>query len=179
MMKCMVSIVVLGGGVFMEGLSITSQSFKPNTRLGNEYVYTECGGSNKSPHLAWRDAPTQTKSFVIICDDPDAPTEMPFVHWIFFNIPASVHEVAVGVARKAEVNLANTITSLQGKNDFGNIGYDGPCPPKGHGIHHYSFRIYALDTMLHIKAGATKGQLDAAIQGHVIATAEIVGLYER
>lgn len=165
--------------MLMQELTITSQSFKPNTYLDREYVYTECGGRNKSPHLAWRDAPAQTKSFVIIADDADAPREVPFVHWILFNIPASVHEIEAGIAKKTEVYLGRSVVSFQGKNDFGDVGYDGPCPPKGHGVHHYSFRIYALDTILHIKQGATKDQVDAAMQGHILAEAEIIGLYER
>jgi Raf kinase inhibitor-like YbhB/YbcL family protein len=171
------SIVVIGflGGAMAQGLTITSESFKHNHRLPNDYVYTQCGGKNRSPQLSWHNAPVGTQSFAIICDDPDAPTDKPFVHWIIVNIPSAVVELSTGLSKQSRIFNG----ALQGKNDFGNIGYDGPCPPQGHGVHRYFFRVYALDTVLESTAGETKEQFDRASKGHILATAEIIGLYEQ
>lgn len=171
------SMFVMGllGGTMIQGLTITSESFKHNSRLPHEYAYTECGGKNRSPELSWNNAPAGTQSFAIVCDDPDAPKATPFVHWVLINIPAIVSEVSAGLSKQQQV-LGDAI---QGKNDFGTLGYDGPCPPQGHGVHRYFFRLYALDTLLDLAPGLTKEQFDAASKGHILATAEIIGLYER
>lgn len=124
------------------------------------------------PSLEWGKGPDSTKTYALICDDPDAPSKI-WVHWILFNIPSTV--------TKLDENIPlgeNTIGgALQEKNDSGDMGYSGPCPPGG--IHHYHFRIYALDCSLSLKAGATRDDVDAAMKNHILAQGEIIGLYKR
>ncbi len=126
-------------------------------------------GEDLSPALAWSGVPPGTKEFALVCDDPDAPREKPWVHWVLYGIPAGttgLKEASKGVG-------------VDGKNDFGRPGYGGPMPPKGHGIHHYRFRLYTLDAALDLGPGATKDQLLAALKGHILAETELVGTYER
>jgi Raf kinase inhibitor-like YbhB/YbcL family protein len=131
-------------------------------------------GDNKSPQLAWADAPTGVKSFALVCDDPDAPMK-PWVHWVIWNIPADAHGLEEGVPADASRGDG----ARQGKNDFGGVGYDGPDPPAG-GAHHYFFRLYALDTTLDLPAGpATRQQLDQAMTGHVIGHGQLMGTYQK
>jgi hypothetical protein len=128
-----------------------------------------CEGANVSPELHWRDAPTNTKSIVLIVDDPDAPVGT-FTHWVLFDIPADTKQMAEG-----EKTLG-----VAGKNDFGRAGYGGPCPPRGHGPHRYFFTLYALDiASLKLKAGADRRQVEAVLRGHVLAQAQYLGRYER
>ena len=110
-----------------------------------------------------------TKSFVLICDDPDAPAGT-WVHWVIFNIPGEIRNLPENI-------LADSVEWIQGMNDFGKTGYGGPCPPSG--VHRYFFKIYALDTMLDIPSGATKIEVEKAMNGHIIANSEIIGLYKR
>lgn len=128
---------------------------------------------NKAPELSWSNAPEGTKSFALIMDDPDAPGKT-WVHWVVFNIPATVHELSEKLGKKR--TLPNGIT--QGINDFEQIGYDGPYPPVG-AAHRYFFKLYALDTVLDIPAGSTKKTLEEAMKGHILATAQILGTYAR
>ncbi|MBM3896911.1 MAG: YbhB/YbcL family Raf kinase inhibitor-like protein [Thaumarchaeota archaeon] len=148
---------------------IESPAFKNGDRIASKYT---CDGADISPELKWRDAPKNTKSFALISDDPDAPMGV-FTHWIIFNIPPSEGTLKEGIETKP--TLPNG--SIQGKTDFGRIGYGGPCPPSG--THRYRFHIYALDTMLSLSAGSTKQQVLRAIQGHVLEEAETFGLYSR
>ena len=130
-----------------------------------------CEGADLSPAIEWSGAPNEAKSLALIVDDPDAPGGI-WNHWLLFNIPAAVHALAQGFkpGRLGE----------SGANDFGNPGYNGPCPPKGHGPHRYYFRLLALDVAkLDLKPGASRAQLDRAIKGHVIGRAEYMGRYER
>jgi Raf kinase inhibitor-like YbhB/YbcL family protein len=159
-----------GGTSMAQHFMLTSDSFQHNSQLSNEYAYKGCHGQNRSPHLVWQGAPTGTKSFALIVEDPDAPRAQPFIHWIIYDIPATVTMLPAGLGEKKY---------KQGVNDFGTMRYDGPCPPKGHGVHRYYFKIYALDTVLTMSNGITKEQFDTAVQGHILATAEIIGLYER
>ena len=131
-------------------------------------------GKDVSPALRWSGAPANAQSYALICDDPDAPRQEPWVHWVLFNLPANTHELSEGVP--AQETLANG--AKQGKNDFGKIGYGGPAPPPGK-PHRYYFRIYALDTVLNLKEGATKQQVDAAMKGHVLGKGELMGKYSR
>ena len=128
-----------------------------------------CEGANVSPELHWSNAPTDTRSFVLIMDDPDAPVGT-FTHWVLFDIPAERSSLAEG---EGKIGLA-------GKNDFDRSGYGGPCPPRGHGPHRYFFTLYALDVaILKLKAGADRRQLEAALRGHILAQAQYLGRYER
>lgn len=137
-------------------------------------------GEDVSPDLEWEGTPQSTRSLALICDDPDAPTADPWVHWLIYNIPATTLSLPGSIPRDGELNAP--ITATQGRNSWPegkNLGYLGPMPPRGHGIHHYHFRLYALSISAPLPVGLTKPQLLDAIADHVVATAEIVGLYER
>jgi len=150
-------------------LLIESPTFKNGERIPSRNT---CDGADVSPELQWKDAPKNTKSFALISDDPDAPMGV-FTHWVIFNIPPSESGLEEGVETKP--TLPNR--SVQGKTDFGRIGYGGPCPPSG--THRYMFHLYALDTNLNLPTGSTKEQVVREMQSHVLGEAEIVGLYSR
>ena len=128
-----------------------------------------CDGANVSPELCWKDVPANTRSFALIMDDPDAPVGT-FTHWVLFDIPADRESLAEG---------EKTI-GVAGKNDFGRVGYGGPCPPRGHGSHRYLFTLYASDAAsLNMKAGAARRDVESALRGHSLAQAYYMGRYER
>ncbi len=165
-MKTTGSLVAITSGAFEDGQSIPTK-------------YTE-DGANLSPPLAWSYAPKGTKQWALICDDPDAPTPEPWVHWVIYSIPGDIRSLPQGV-EPAET-LAALGGALQGKNswpDGQTIGYHGPAPPEGHGVHHYHFKLYALDTVLSLKPDMTKPALEKAIEGHILGTGELIGTYER
>ena|SRR5437762_9107992 len=149
---------------------LTSSAFKHNTAIPKDY---SCDGSDISVPLAWKDVPEGAKSFALIADDPDAPSGT-WVHWVFYDLPANVRELSAGIGH--EESLPNG--AKQGKNDFGKIGYGGPCPPSGP-AHRYHFKLYALDGTSGLKSKATKQQLLDAIKGHVLAEAQLIGTYKR
>lgn len=152
----------------LAGLALTSTAFQHRGTIPERYT---CEGANVSPPLSWDDPPEGTRSFALVVDDPDAPGKV-WVHWLAWDIPAS--------ARTLREDLGPTEPDmLQGRNDFGDRGYGGPCPPKGHGAHRYVFHLYALDTLLNVAPGASRRELDAAMKGHVLATGEIVGHFHR
>ncbi len=150
-------------------MAITSPSFDGGELIPS--VYT-CDGKDLSPPLEWTGAPPETKSFALISDDPDAPAGT-WVHWVVWNIPASVNSLEEDRPKKE--SLPGGI--WQGTTDFRRIGYGGPCPPSG--THRYYFRLYALDTLLELPATTTKGWLEEAMKGHVLAQAELMGKYRR
>lgn len=131
-----------------------------------------CDGTDISPPLSWDNPPSGTQSLALIVDDPDAPTGI-FVHWVLYDIPFQIRQLSEGAAPQR--TLLNG--GVQGKNDFGNLGYGGPCPPSG--THRYFFKLYALDRELGLESGATKKQLEAAMDGHVLTAAEVIGRYSR
>jgi len=149
---------------------LTSSVFKQNGPIPKEYT---CDGSDISVPLKWQDPPAGTKSFALIADDPDAPRGT-WVHWVLYDLPADLHELSAGIGH--EESLRNG--AKQGKNDFGKIGYGGPCPPAGP-AHHYHFKLYALDQTTGLKAKATKQQLLDAIKGHALAETKLIGTYKR
>ncbi|MGC8830205.1 MAG: YbhB/YbcL family Raf kinase inhibitor-like protein [Verrucomicrobiia bacterium] len=130
-------------------------------------------GKDISPPLEWSDAPAGTKSFAIISDDPDAPVGV-WVHWVIYDIPANVTKLDENVPTKETLPTG----AKQGINDFGNVGYGGPMPPPGK-PHRYFFKLYALDTVLNLKPRASKQELLRAMQGHILAQAELMGTYQR
>ncbi len=132
-----------------------------------------CDGGDVSPPLIWKNAPAQTRALALIADDPDAPGGT-WVHWVIYDLPAAANELAEGMAKGAM--LASD--AHQGLNDFGRIGYGGPCPPSGP-AHRYFFKLYALDTETGLKPGASKTQLLDTIRGHVLGQAELMGRYGR
>lgn len=151
-------------------LVLTSPAFQNNAAIP---VRFSCDGDNLSPQLDWTAVPGDCKSLALICDDPDAPGAT-FVHWVIFNIPASQTELAEGVPLDESLPSG----AKQGKNDLEQIGYEGACPPPGP-PHHYRFKLYALDVELSIAAGAKKDELLQAMDGHIVATGELVGTFQR
>ncbi|AEC52761.1 hypothetical protein PNA2_1846 [Pyrococcus sp. NA2] len=149
-----------------------SSTFENNEFIPAKYT---CEGIDVNPPLKIEGLSDRAVSLVIIVDDPDAPGGT-FTHWIAWNIPP-VTEIPEGIPKEGVVE--RPIKMIQGRNDFGRIGYNGPCPPRGHGIHHYHFKIYVLDTKLDLKPGASRKELEKAMQGHIIQFGELVGLYER
>ena len=150
-------------------MKLTNPSFENQQPIPAKYTGE---GADVSPALKWEGAPSSTKSFALICDDPDAPAGT-WVHWVIFNIPAGTTQLPEGVAK------SDTVAGMkQGVNDFGKVGYNGPMPPRGHGKHRYFFKLYALKTELGLKR-PTKAQLEAAMRGQILAQAELVGTYER
>jgi Raf kinase inhibitor-like YbhB/YbcL family protein len=166
----------LNGGQLMGTLTISTDAFEPDGPIPSKYTGE---AEDVSPALQFSGVPDGTKSLVIICDDPDAPRPEPWVHWIIFDIPADSESLPEGVPRDAE--LESPAGAKQGINSWpsDNVGYRGPMPPPG-GVHHYHFKLYALDTTLDVSpAEADKDTLLAAMKGHVLDKAEVVGTYER
>ena len=152
-------------------IPITSDAFREGEAIPTKYT---CDGDDLSPALRWSDIPPNTKSFLLICEDPDAPSGT-FTHWVLYNLPPTAAELPEGVS--AEARLANG--AIQGRNDFKRIGYGGPCPPPKGSAHRYFFRLYALDTELRLQAGARREDIVLAMEGHVLATGHLMGTYRR
>lgn len=132
-----------------------------------------CEGENISPEFSWEDAPKEAKFFVLILHDPDAPRRNGFTHWLLYDIPGAINRVRENVPRKAQLADAG----LQGRNDSGEIGYTGPCPPTGR--HRYFTRLYALREKLSLPAGATSSEVQTALDGKVIEQCELMATYEK
>jgi Raf kinase inhibitor-like YbhB/YbcL family protein len=150
-------------------MKLESSVFEANDLIPAKYT---CDGEDVSPPIIWDEVPIETESIVLIVDDPDAPGRT-FVHWVVYDIPATVRQLPEHIA--SVETLPNG--GVQGKNDFGKFGYGGPCPPSG--IHRYFFKLYAIDKKLDLAAGASKNQILAAIDSHILATAELIGCYKR
>ena len=144
-------------------MKIISSAFAQNSPIPSEFT---CDEHNTSPPLMISDVPSNVKSLALIMDDPDAPIGT-FVHWVAWNIPTSTKQI----------NKGNEPEGAAGKNGAGKTGYIGPCPPSG--THRYFFKLYALDTTLNIPEGSNKKDLESAMQGHIIAKAELMGTYKR
>ena len=151
-------------------LSLRSAAFESGSRIPQTYT---CDGRDVSPPLRWDNVPPGTKSFALICDDPDAPMGT-WVHWVIYDIPTDKDRLPEAIPSTEQLDSG----ALQGGNDFGRIGYGGPCPPRGK-PHRYFFRLYALDGKLSAPGGLTKKALLKQMQGHILETAELHGLYGR
>jgi Raf kinase inhibitor-like YbhB/YbcL family protein len=150
----------------------------PDFKNGGKIPKDETGeGADNSPALLFSNIPKGTKNLVLIVDDPDAPRKEPWVHWVLYNIPPEVKAVPAHQPKEDRLNGLNG--AEQGTNDFRQVGYNGPLPPRGHGLHHYQFHLYALDQQINVPPGATKKQVVSAMKGHVLDEGEIVGTYER
>ncbi len=149
---------------------LQSPAFPPGGEIPVRYT---CDGADLSPPLRWSDPPAGTKGFALVVDDPDAPAGI-WVHWVLYGLPATLRELPEGVPARDAVAGIGT----QGLNDFRKVGYGGPCPPRGP-AHRYVFRLYALDVALTLPARRTKADLLKAIEGHVLAQAELAGRYRR
>ena len=150
---------------------LTSAAFKDGAPIPGKYT---CDGGDVSPPLTWSGAPAGTRSVALIADDPDAPGGT-WVHWVLYNLPAEVSELPENIAKVESLDLGG---ARQGRTDFRRPGYGGPCPPPGP-AHRYFFKLYALDTRLELKAGAQKKDVEAAMEGHVLGSAQLMGTYAR
>lgn len=155
-------------------MQITSTAFQAKQAVPRRYTGD---GEDLSPPLAWSDVPAEAKELALICDDPDAPTADPWVHWVLYKIPAGTKSLSEGMA--ATPTPVSPSGARQGKNSWAKFGYGGPAPPRGHGTHHYHFKLYALDEPLNLSPGMDKRALLNAIKGHVLAEAELIGTYQR
>ena len=144
---------------------LTSDAFLDNESIPTKYA---CDGENVNPPLTLSLVPKDTKSLVLIVEDPDAPVKSNFTHWLLYNMPASLLQI-----------LKNTVPgdSMVGLNDVGTASYQGPCPPSG--THRYFFKVFALNNILDLPRGAQKDQVIEAMKGHIIESAELVGLYTK
>lgn len=150
-------------------MELKSAAFSQGQAIPARYT---CDGKDVSPLLTWTEGPRGTRSFALIADDPDAPTGT-WVHWVIYNLPPATRQIPEGVP--ADERLPDG--TIQGKTDFGRTGYGGPCPPSG--THRYFFRLFALDTALSLPPASTAKQLKKAMQGHILAEAEVMGTYRR
>lgn len=157
-------------------MHLTSSAFVENERIPDRFTGF---GDDLSPALQWTGLPAETVELVLICDDPDAPTDEPWVHWVIYGLSPSLTGLPEGIPRDRTVTAP--ISAVQGKNSWPTgtaIGYQGPEPPKGHGVHHYYFTLYALKTRLSLEPGATKSDLLAAMDGYVLGKTVLCGTYE-
>lgn len=155
-------------------IQITSDAFEPGQPIPVKYSRD---GENLSPPLRWSDLPPETKELALIVEDPDAPRPEPFVHWTIYKIPVDAPGLPEGVAHQPRPGSPAGV--VQGKNSFQQIGYDGPAPPRGHGTHHYHFRLYALDKPLQVGGAMDNKTLIGAMSGHILDEGELIGTFER
>jgi Raf kinase inhibitor-like YbhB/YbcL family protein len=159
--------------------TVTSTNISPGGKIADAQVYNGfgCKGGNISPELSWSGAPAGTKSFAILMHDPDAPTGSGWWHWVVYNIPATVSSLPAGAGDPKKSLLP--AGALQGRTDFGDPGYGGPCPPPGK-PHRYYVRVYALKVeKLEVPADATAAFVGFSVRMHALATAELMGTYGR
>ena len=154
--------------------TIRSSAFADQARIPKRFTGD---GEDVSPELSWSGVPAGAKELALICDDPDAPTPEPWVHWVIYKIPTTATGLRENIPKTG--SMSEPAGAMQGVNSWGTIGYRGPAPPKGHGVHHYHFKLYAVDTALNVAAGVDKKKLLSAMQGHIVAQGELVGTYER
>jgi hypothetical protein len=150
-------------------IKVTSVAFQQGQPIPRHYT---CAGVNISPPLEWSGVPKTAKTIAIVADDPDAPAGT-WVHWVLYNLPAD----NIGLVENVPVSETLKAGGFQGKNDFGKIGYGGPCHPSG--THRYFFKLYAVDAELPLKAGATRAELEKALEGHVLGQGQLMGTYAK
>ncbi len=151
-------------------LQLTSTDFRQGEPIPARHT---CDADNRSPSLSWTGVPVETRSFALICDDPDAPRGT-WVHWLLYNLPAEAAELGAGVPARPELPSR----ARQGINDFGDVAYGGPCPPPGK-PHRYFFRLHALDAAINLPPGVNRADLEQEMAGHVLAVGTLMGTYER
>jgi Raf kinase inhibitor-like YbhB/YbcL family protein len=159
-------------------IKLHSPAFSDQGQIPKEYTED---GSDVSPPLAWENVPSGTQELALVCDDPDAPTKEPWVHWVMYKIPADRRALEENIPPQARL-VDSPPGAMQGRNSWPSgrtIGYRGPAPPRGHGTHHYQFRIYALDAPLSLEPQLDKTALLRAIHGHVLAQGLLIGTYGR
>jgi Raf kinase inhibitor-like YbhB/YbcL family protein len=151
-------------------LFVASSAFEHQQRIPRRFT---CDGEDVSPQLSWHGVPDDAQALALVMEDPDAPRGT-FTHWVYYNLAGTLRELPEGV----EKTERPTTGGEQGVNDFGNIGYNGPCPPPGP-AHHYHLILYALDRPVDLPPGASKPDLDEAMRDHIIGLGELIGLYGR
>lgn len=149
-------------------MQVTSTAFAEKQTIPMQYTGD---AEDVSPALKWESGPAGTKSYALICDDPDAPTPQPWVHWVVYDMPADTTSLSESVPKIATLPSG----AVQGKNSWGRIGYGGPKPPSG--THRYFFKVYALDKKLGLAPGATKAELVTAMEGHILGQGVLMGTY--
>jgi Raf kinase inhibitor-like YbhB/YbcL family protein len=155
------------------GISVTSETFTAGGPLPLSAAHSYAGGDDQSPQLSWTPGPDGTKSYAVTCYDPDAPTDIGFVHWVLFDIPATTTSLPAGAGGTPEGG------AIEGYTDWGQSGWGGAAPPAGHGPHHYHFTVWALDVeQTGLDASATYAFFRFNTQPHVLGRGEIVGTYE-
>ncbi len=154
----------------MENISISSDGFKEGDMIPDKFT---CEGKDISPSVSWKGIPAGTKSIALIMDDPDAPGGT-FVHWVLYNMPAKTLKLPEGMPHNQTLEDG----SMQDMTGFGRPGYGGPCPPPGK-PHRYYFKVYALDIKINLPPGASKNQLESSMNGHILASGELIGKYLR
>jgi len=167
---CGSSLTATSEGETIMNLQITSSAFTEGSSIPKKHT---CDAEDASPNLAWSGIPAGARSLALIVDDPDAPGKT-WVHWVIYNITPNLAGLPEGVVKSATVEGIGA----QGVNDFRQTGYGGPCPPRGK-PHRYFFKLYALDVQLNLKSGATKTELEKAMQGHILAQGQLMGTYGR
>jgi Raf kinase inhibitor-like YbhB/YbcL family protein len=163
-------VVCMKEEIVME-IEVVSTAFQEGGAIPVQYT---CDDANISPPLRWGGIPKNSRSLALICEDPDAPSGV-FVHWVIFNLPPIVADLSEAVPTTEELVESGAV---QGRNDFKNIGYDGPCPPPGK-PHRYFFRLYALDVKLDLEPGASRQEFERAAKGHILAEGRLMGTYKR
>lgn len=148
---------------------ISTKAFRSGGPIPRKYT---CDGPDASPPLAWNDPPAGTQCLALIVDDPDAPAGT-WVHWVLYDIPPQTRELPEGVPKDRQLPSG----ACQGRNDFGKVGYNGPCPPRG-ALHRYFFKLYALDSKTNLQPLASKRDLEHVMKGHILAQAELIGKYQ-
>lgn len=151
-------------------MHLTSVAFQPGGEIPSHH---SSDGEDASPELSWKDAPAETKSFVLIMHDPDAPRRGGFTHWVVYNISSETRHIEPNVPQEEQIQGLG----MQGRNDGSSLGYMGPAPPSG--VHRYFLRLFALDNTVDLKPGATHSEVSAKMKGHILAQAELMGTYER
>ena len=151
-------------------IQLTSAAFTHGSAIPRAHT---CEGDNTSPPLSWSGVPLERRSLALICDDPDAPRGT-WVHWVLYNLPGETVELSAGMPTIPELPSG----SRQGRNDSGEIGYSGPCPPPGK-PHRYYFRLYALDVLLTLPHGVSKAELETAMTDHIVGQGTLMGTYQR
>lgn len=157
-------------GTAMPDFLLTTSAFSDGETIPARFT---CDGENKSPALSWSGLPQGVQSLALIADDPDAPVGT-FTHWVIYNIAPTLEGLPEGLPQVAQPKKL----AAQGMNNFRHTGYDGPCPPRGP-VHRYFFKLYALDLPPTLEPGLTAQQLVKAIQGHILAQAQVIGRYSR
>ncbi len=151
-------------------MTLISEAFEPGETIPDRYT---CEGDDVSPPLKWREVPPEAESLVLICDDPDAPGGT-WSHWVLYDLPSGKSSLDEGISPDPELPDGG----VHGRNGFGHLGYGGPCPPRGE-MHHYYFRLYALNEKLDLPPGATRSQVLDRVEGHTLAKTELMGQYQR